>query len=95
MKQDELFFYLKKEYEGGNDKFFSVADLEAIDDFKNIYNVRTILVKLYAYGYLDINITDVRRYRVKSKYLNISVDVKSPLSPDLSYAEFCKLFKEE
>lgn len=95
MKQDELFFWLKKQYELGDFRFWSVHDLEACFCKEDFYNIRTLLVKLYAFGYLDIEITDLRRYRVKKKYVNVDVIVKSPLAGNLTYDEFCKLFKEE
>jgi len=86
---------MKAQFECGIDKFWSIADLELVEELKSIYDVRALLIKLYAFGYLDIVCSDVRRYRVKVKYLSSDVVIKSPFSPNLTYVEFCKLFKEE
>lgn len=97
MKQDILFNWFREKYEAGDKGFFSIPEVEkAFKDDVDLRNIRTLIIKLYAWGYLDINTEDIynRKYRIKLNYVNCPLtEIKSPLSKDLTFAEFEKLFR--
>lgn len=99
MKQDILFFWFKETFEKGNKSFFSIPEIQLFfKDDPDLNNIRPLIIKLYAWGYLDINTDDIynRKYRIKIKYVNCDIsEVKSPLASNLTFTEFEKLFKEK
>jgi len=97
LKQNDVFEWFKQKYESGDKKFFSVSEVMIALKGRDIFDVRGKVIKLYAWGYLDIDIKEIwcRKYRIKEKYVNLKdVRVLSPLSKDLSFEEYKRLFKE-
>lgn len=79
MSQTDIYEYLKNQRRAGNDKFFTIKEVETHLKIIgcSIHNVNIQLLKLYNHGFLDIKIkTNVkgkpwygwnRKYRIKWK----------------------------
>jgi len=78
--QDEVLDFFRKQYLSGNKSFMCVNDV--IKQFPNVNarGVRCSILKLYAWGYLDIYLKDrwKRHYKIKEEYLG---SLKKPHSP--------------
>jgi hypothetical protein len=89
VNQDLLLAWFQKRRKSGDETFISVPELEEAF-FKegnyngNLKNVRGLVNKLYAWGFLEIeNFNTYRRaYRCKIKVLDM--DLISPLNKDIS-----------
>lgn len=93
MNQDILFEYLKEQVRVGNDKFFSIRELESQAESLGIYkkSIRLLVIKLYAWGYLEINREDIWNRKYRAKLSLVYSEVKSPLSKDITAKELKKL----
>ena len=82
MGQTEIYEYLKKKRVCGEDRFFTIKEVEThlADLGQNPKNTGTKLLKLYNHGYLEIRVKPLvkgrpwhgwnRKYRIKEKYKN-------------------------
>lgn len=78
MSQNDLIQWFIKQRETGNDSFYSMSEIAKHFKECNQISTNRKVVKLYAYGYLDVNVKNWRRYfRIKEKY--VSEKPKEPL----------------
>lgn len=95
MNQNVVFDFFRDRWLSGDVNFLSIGEVEeALRDKLNVCVVRSLVVKLYAWGYLDVEVEGVwrRRFRIKEKYVGLAADgLKSPLSSDLTMDEFREL----
>ena len=68
MRQNDVFEWLKNEYDRGNRDFFTIKQIGGA--FPGCAYINRLVVKLYAWGYLDVLIGDnfKRSFRIKEKY---------------------------
>ena len=75
------------------DDFYSVKEVEAEAEKVGVYkgSIRGMIIKLYAFGYLEVNNEGLwcRKFRLKSSL--VCADFKSPLSKDISSNDLKKL----
>jgi len=76
--QNEIFDFLKNQYLSGNKEHFSIRQIS--DKLKLHYPTTSKqVVRLYAWGYLDIKVKErwKREYRIKKKYIEIDEEPSS------------------
>jgi len=86
--QNEIYDYLRNEFIMGNRRFFSVRELARHFDI-DYSKAHKDIIKLYAYGYLELlNPFNSRRlYRIKASVVGIR-DVVSPLDKNITISDF-------
>lgn len=93
MNQNAVLDWFKNRLLNGDKDFFSVKEVEAEADKIGVYkgSIRGMIIKLYAFGYLEVDNKGVwcRKFRLKSAL--ISAEFKSPLSKDITANELKKL----
>jgi len=70
--QIELIEFLEQQRATGNDIFFSPMEIYKQAGNISKHRIASSLRKLYAYGFLEVNNSNIwkRKYRLKSKYVN-------------------------
>lgn len=79
--QQETLNWFRNQYLSGNTCFISLKQVcDSIKD-RNQKGVRRDVIKLYAWGYLEIRVIKgwFRTYRIRKKYLSINEVPVSPL----------------
>jgi len=75
MGQEEVKEWLQKNRERGDDSYYSIAEIgKCMGNMRQVY---PHVNKLYAYGFLDIEIVSWiplrRKFRIKKEYIRIGV----------------------
>jgi len=91
--QPELLEWFKNQYLSGEKKFFTINQICKANKECNKYGLRNQVLKLYAYGFLEIEDKYVfkRKYRIKKGIAIKKIVYQNPLSKDITVNDLREL----